>query len=228
MTIQSHLVRSCCRTQTHTYQTTALPGPVNWLVKREGGNPRVLKVSVRYKQEDTERCVLFTCMLSISWHQLDYEACCRPTSWALNPVYTIQPVECLFTRRSRLYRVYEHSTCCPTSCSTACAVWQPRLNNRLHRVNTKQTFNRLSIRLNVCLHDAVGCSTDLTTGCTVQTGSYRKSSNRIEVSNAGRIVNACWVTVSLPVGSVPNKRLGLSLFSRTCITAELQKLRETT
>jgi len=34
-------------------------------------------------------------------------------------------------------------------------------------VSCIQTFNRLNNRLNVCLHDATGCSTALTTGCIV-------------------------------------------------------------
>ena len=64
----------------------------------------------------------------------------------VHPVW--QPVECLFTRRGRLFNRLSN-----------------RLNNRLdvglHESNRLNSYNWLNNRLNVCTHDTTGCASVL-------------------------------------------------------------------
>jgi len=85
------------------------------------------------------------------------------TSAALNHVYTIQPVVNRLWNRlnkrfynwldNRLYRAYKHSTGCPMSCWTACAVWQLV---EQPAASCKQTFNRLNNRIDNRLYRVNG------------------------------------------------------------------------
>ena len=121
---------------------------------------------------------------SLRWGAMSGQKC--PTPWItvpelLYPVYTIQSVSQTGWTAGWMF-VY-----------TMQPVVQPvvrlfnrlfnglnnRLNNRLYcvyRHSTGWLNNRLDNRVNVCLHDAAGCSTGcstcLTTGCIVWTGSY--------------------------------------------------------
>jgi len=98
----------------------------------------------------------------------------------LKPVYTIQPVVQLVWQpavsckqtSNRFLNGFDNRVERTATVRLSATVRSTRLSNRLYNPVWQPAVYGFDNRLNVCIHDATGCQSGLTTGCIVYTNIY--------------------------------------------------------
>jgi len=141
------------------------------LVLREAGDPRAVDHhDQRYAEVDAHRVAVYRRQNAHQCHhQPARRKLCAPV-W--NPFARCNRLSNRLDNRLNacLHDAAGYTTGCSTSLTTGCIVYtsiQPVvIPVEQPAALCKQTFNQLNNRMNVCLHDAAGCRTGLTTSWT--------------------------------------------------------------